>query len=127
MDDEPHIRALYKELLRQAGHEVEVAEDGWEGFMSVGMNQYALILSDLNMPNWDGAVSIDSIHELYPHIRFIVITGFIDSDYTKQVQNHPAVHCVLEKPVSPLQVFFFVDPCTHKNRKITSVARILRW
>lgn len=46
-DDEEVIRETYAEILRAAGHEVDVAADGVEVFEKVRLHAYDLLMTDL--------------------------------------------------------------------------------
>jgi len=54
VDDEPHIRAFYAEILSNEGHVVTCAKDGKEALSILENNKFDLITLDLNMPVMDG-------------------------------------------------------------------------
>jgi CheY-like chemotaxis protein len=78
IDDENSIRAVLAILLKQLGHDVELAEDGQKGIeLLKELSDFDLVITDINMPNRDG-------NEVARHIRgshrssipVIAITGF---------------------------------------------------
>ena len=56
IDDEPGIRALCSEVLRRAGHRVEVADCAAAGLAAASRTAFDLILCDINLPDQDGVV-----------------------------------------------------------------------
>jgi len=53
-EDCPQSRQVMARLLRQAGHEVDEAEDGAAAVSMAAAHQYDLVLLDLEMPELDG-------------------------------------------------------------------------
>ena len=53
IEDEPDLRRLYAEALRDAGHEVAEAEDGLDGLKQMSADP-ALVVLDLLMPRVSG-------------------------------------------------------------------------
>ena len=75
IDDEPHIRKIIHELLVLDGHEIDQAENGKVGLELIERHRYALIITDIVMPEQDGLEVIMELKRLYPSLRFIVMTG----------------------------------------------------
>ena len=57
VDDERGIRALCGDILRRAGHEVEVADTGTAGLAAARASRFDLIFCDINLPGVDGPAS----------------------------------------------------------------------
>ena len=53
-DDEPHIRAMVRSRLEQAGYRVSAAADGGEAFDLACEDPPALVVTDLQMPMLNG-------------------------------------------------------------------------
>jgi len=63
IDDLKSIRSLIETVLKDLGHEVELAEDGQKGIeLLEGLRAFDLVITDINMPNKDG-------NEVARHIR----------------------------------------------------------
>ncbi|MBI2808655.1 MAG: response regulator [Planctomycetes bacterium] len=54
IDDDAAVAGLLEHLLETAGHQVTLARDGREGLALVGTNKFDLVLTDLDMPHFDG-------------------------------------------------------------------------
>lgn len=75
IDDEQMIRDSFKIRLEFEGHEVMVAEDGFEAMKLVETNTFDFVISDIIMPEKEGIETIREIHTKYPNIRIIAISG----------------------------------------------------
>jgi two-component system sensor histidine kinase and response regulator WspE len=54
VDDSITVREVQRQLLANAGYDVEVAVDGMEGFNSVRQGDFDLIITDIDMPRLNG-------------------------------------------------------------------------
>src|SRR5262249_23767461 len=54
VDDEAEIAQTLAEIIAQSGHQVEIAANGRVALERISERNYALILSDLRMPELDG-------------------------------------------------------------------------
>ncbi len=99
IEDEGDIRDLYATLLQNKGYIVDCANDGQQGFRLATTGEYFIVISDLKMPNWDGIDSIDSILLVKPDTKFIVVTGYADSDKANQLKDNYAILRIFSKPV----------------------------
>ena len=63
-------------VLERAGYSVEVAADGLEAVLKLGVCEYDVIILDLMMPNLDGFVFIETLAENDPaRLRRIIVTS----------------------------------------------------
>lgn len=78
IDDQSSIRTILAMVLKDLGHEVELAEDGQKGIELLnGPREFDLVITDITMPNKDGnevARYIRTSHRSV--IPVIAITGF---------------------------------------------------
>jgi two-component system cell cycle response regulator DivK len=76
-DNEQNARLAHK-LLRLAGHEVELADDGETGLMVVYGTQPDLVLVDLGLPDMDGQTVIALLRQrpALAHIPLIAFTAW---------------------------------------------------
>ena len=76
VDDSPSMRQMVAYTLRDAGFDVEEAEDGQVALDKAKSNAYSLVLADVNMPNMDGITLIKSLRGMasYKAVPIIVLT-----------------------------------------------------
>jgi CheY-like chemotaxis protein len=76
VEDDPAIRRLVRMVLQRGGYNVEVASDGVEAVLKLGVNEYDVIVLDLMMPNLDGFAFMTTIAEHDPdRLRRIIVTS----------------------------------------------------
>jgi PAS domain S-box-containing protein len=77
VDDEPDITELMREILEAAGYEVATAESGAVALALLETARFDAIVSDLRMPDMDGATLWREIDEHYPRLsqRMLFVTG----------------------------------------------------
>jgi two-component system response regulator AtoC len=76
VDDEPALRAVMAERLRDRGFEVVEAESGEKAVDLLEQFAFDIIITDLRMPGIDGGRVIEAAVGRYPGIVAIVITGY---------------------------------------------------
>ena len=63
VEDDKVTRVLIQRLVENQGYEVTLAEDGIDALLQLGKKDFALILSDINMPNLDGLKLLDMMNQ----------------------------------------------------------------
>ena len=78
---EPHIRDFLVEFLTACGHRVESAGNGSEALTLLTARSFALILTDLHMPEMDGEALYQKIAQTWPHLasRVVFLTSGVPS------------------------------------------------
>jgi two-component system response regulator MprA len=76
VEDDMAIRRLVKMVLAREGYRVELAGDGLEAVLKLGLVEYDVIILDLMMPNLDGFTFMSTIAENDPdRLRRIIVTS----------------------------------------------------
>ncbi|MBI2190724.1 MAG: response regulator [Planctomycetes bacterium] len=97
VEDEPDIRELLSEYLKQDGHHVETAANGREGLTLFHAGRFDLILTDRAMPEMSGDQFAVLVKQWAPNKPIILLTGF--GDLMKATNEKAAgVDLVLSKP-----------------------------
>lgn len=109
VDDEKEVGDLIAEVLAHDGFDVVVARSGEEALKQLDRGSFALILSDLKMPNIDGRRMFDQMRIYHPSEveRLAFLTGdTISSD--ARAFLYASKRPYLEKPVKPDELRAFV-------------------
>ena len=76
VEDDPAIRRLETMVLQREGYRVDVAADGVEAVLKLGIAEYDAIILDLMMPNLDGFRFMSTLADQDPErLRSIIITS----------------------------------------------------
>lgn len=77
VDDEPGVAELVQDLLEAGGHAVTTAASGAEALRCLEQGGYDLIVSDLRMPDVDGAALWRAVRVQHPALarRMLFVTG----------------------------------------------------
>jgi two-component system, cell cycle sensor histidine kinase and response regulator CckA len=99
VDDEPNIRSVAEATLTSFGYRTVTAENGKDALqvLSERSNEIAAVLTDLAMPEMDGAELARSIKRLYPALSVIVMSGFVSDDQAAELTSL-GVSDILLKP-----------------------------
>ncbi|MBL0358792.1 MAG: response regulator [Chitinophagaceae bacterium] len=98
VEDDPFNLALYRQMLTDEGYDVDEATDGLNALVAIGKNSYDLILSDIDMPNFNGFQLLEYIKSKDIKIPVVFVTGYISQeDEIKGLQSGAVEY--LRKPV----------------------------
>jgi len=97
LDDEQDILNALKRLLRKNFTLVTFTE-GQVALDYLRENTVDLIMSDMRMPNMDGAQFLEKSRDLHPHAIRLLLTGYSDMDSTIRAINEGGVYCYIGKP-----------------------------
>ena len=80
VDDERSMRDLLAIMLKQAGHDVALAEGGAEAIATLKREPFDLIVTDLRMREVDGLAVLRAAKEHSPQTVVLVITAFASTE-----------------------------------------------
>jgi DNA-binding response OmpR family regulator len=76
VEDDPAIRRLVTMVLQRQGYRVDVAADGLEAVLKLGVSEYDVIVLDLMMPNLDGFTFMSTVARNQPErLRKVIVTS----------------------------------------------------
>jgi signal transduction histidine kinase len=76
VDDELNIRQMLTLVLQKSGYHVSCAENASEAFNLLEQSTFSAILSDVMMPGEDGISFLGRVHQSWPDLPVILMTGF---------------------------------------------------
>ncbi|SUN44958.1 DNA-binding response regulator [Streptococcus equi subsp. equi] len=113
VDDEPEITDINKRYLQQAGYSVTVTSDGRQALGLFAKDQYALIISDIMMPNMDGYDFIGEVLLEKSDQPFLFITAKT-SEPDKIYSLSLGADDYISKPFSPRELVLRVTNILHR-------------
>jgi CheY-like chemotaxis protein len=77
VDDEPLLRMVVVETLREAGFSAQDAPDGFEALKILNANPgIEVLVSDVKMPRMDGYQLVSQALALKPDLKVVMMTGY---------------------------------------------------
>ncbi len=98
VDDEPNILSSLRRMFTLAGFSVEIANSGAEALKMLSDQDFHLVLSDMLMPEMNGAELLMKVRAQHPHIMRLMLTGTIELTDAISAVNQGDVHTCLTKP-----------------------------
>jgi response regulator RpfG family c-di-GMP phosphodiesterase len=101
VDDEPNILDAYKRALRK-DFVIETASSGVRGLEMIEVDgPYAVIVSDMRMPEMDGIRFLKRVGEIAPESVLMMLTGNADQQTAVNAVNEGHIFRFLNKPCPP--------------------------
>jgi len=92
VDDEEKVREICRMALEYAGYQVGVSQNAQIALEFLEKeDDYALVLTDLNLPGLNGLELIREIEKRHPHCKTLLMTGSpsVNRTYTKDYLHKP--------------------------------------
>ena len=112
VDDDAHVRALFRRTLQDAGYFVVAAGSGRRALAAVRQAAFDLIVLDLRMPDVDGFEFLKIVRADLPNLKVLVVSGFLTGPMLEAAKLCGA-SATLDKPCAP-------------NSLLTAVRGVLR-
>lgn len=97
LDDEVDILKSLTRVLRR-DYDVVSFSSGAEALEYLASHSVPILLSDMRMPEMDGAEFLAKAKEINPQSMRILLTGYSDMDSTIRAVNEGGIHTYLSKP-----------------------------
>lgn len=98
VDDEPNILSSLKRLFRPLGYRLLTAESGEQGLAILAGERIDLVISDMRMPQMNGAQFLAQVRERSPDTVRILLTGYADMETTVEAINKGQIYRYVAKP-----------------------------
>ena len=98
VDDEPGILSSLRRLFRPHGYRIFIAEGGAAGLEILEKEQIDLVISDMRMPEMDGAAFLKEVRNRWPKVMRILLTGYADITSTVAAINQGEIYRYISKP-----------------------------
>jgi putative nucleotidyltransferase with HDIG domain len=109
VDDEPHVLDGIRRMLYSKRNEWDMhfVISGKEALALMRQQSFDVVVSDMRMPEMDGATLLNNIKKFYPHVICFILSGYSDQemifktvDSTDQFLSKPCDPEVLKKVIS---------------------------
>jgi len=100
VEDEAIMRESLRDWLKDAGYEVETAEEGEEALEKIEKKEFSVAVLDLRLPGKNGLEVLKEATEKAPKIKGIVITAYPSVETAVEAMKMGAVDYIV-KPFAP--------------------------
>jgi DNA-binding NtrC family response regulator len=109
VDDEQEMLISYQKILKRAGYQVISAPGAEEALQILqGDHKISLVLCDLKMPGMDGMELLTVLKQNYPHLPFVMVTGFGTLEIGIEAVKNGAFD-LIEKPFSQQKLLTCIE------------------
>ncbi len=128
VEDDDAIRALASLILQRGGYRVTQASDGavaaqyLRDRQAPGAAAFALVVSDVVMPNGGGARVLDALQKNTQASRLLWVTGYAGDGSDDWLTRAPSNAPVLQKPWTATQLLAAVRSAIDADRVVTSAS-----
>jgi response regulator RpfG family c-di-GMP phosphodiesterase len=98
VDDEPNILAALKRLFRPTGYRILTADSGQAGLLLLQGEPVDLVISDMRMPEMDGARFLELVRARWPDTVRLLLTGHADVGAIIEAINRGEIYRYITKP-----------------------------
>ena len=96
VDDDSELLESFSEIFQLAGYQVETADGGLNAFEKFKLKSYDLIITDMRMPEGDGAFLVKNIRGQNKEVPVFCVTGY--SHLTNAEMSAIGINMIFEKP-----------------------------
>ncbi len=116
VDDEPGILSSLRRLFRPHGYTILTAGGGAEGLAVLENEPVDLVISDMRMPEMDGARFLEQVRQRWPQVVRILLTGYADVSSTIAAINRGEIYRYIAKPWDDQEIVLTVREALERKR-----------
>ena len=126
VDDEINILKALNRLLRTDGYRLLIAESGAEALNLMAQESVDLVISDMRMPEMDGAIFLAKVRQNWPDTIRILLTGHADMVQTVAAINQGEIYRYIAKPWDDQELLILVRQALEQLHLRRENQRLLR-
>ncbi|MBA5606366.1 response regulator [Duganella sp. FT3S] len=124
VDDEPNILSALRRLFRPRGYRVLTAESGAEGLEVLAQEPVDLVISDMRMPEMDGARFLAQVRQRWPGVLRLLLTGYSDIQSIQDAINCGEIYRYITKPWDDTDIVLVVRHALERRALELEKARL---
>ncbi len=125
VDDEASILSSLRRLFRPLGYTIHVAESGARGLELLAEHPIDLVISDMRMPQMDGAQFLEAVRQRWPEVVRLLLTGYADVTSTVAAINRGEIYRYIAKPWDDNDIVLVVQKALEQKRLQSENTRLL--
>lgn len=103
VEDDKINQMLISQIIKGLGAKVDVTGDGIQALEEIKTGHFDLILTDINMPNFDGFDLLEELNKKGNQTPVIFLTGLKDDEFKTKGKEMGAIDFI-EKPINRKQL-----------------------
>ena len=107
VDDDANVLLTLAIALRRAGHNVTMAQNGWQALNLLRCQSFAFLISDVKMPGMTGVELAKRAHDLSNPPR-VILTSALELDLSESVAE-----AFMPKPIDVARLNAFLHSQSH--------------
>ncbi|MES2534898.1 MAG: HD domain-containing phosphohydrolase [Pseudomonadota bacterium] len=115
VDDEPNIVSSLRRLFRTRGYQVLTADSGKAGLRLLETESVDLVISDMRMPEMDGACFLEHVQARWPDTMRLLLTGYADIQSTIDAINRGEIYRYISKPWNDNDLILIVQQALERK------------
>ena len=116
VDDEPNVLKALRRLFHGEGYQIHLASGGAEGLEILKELTVDLIISDMRMPEMNGAEFLAQALQLYPETVRVLLTGYADLSSTIDAVNKGRIFSYCNKPWNDEELKLIIRNAVEQKR-----------
>ncbi|OXM88341.1 response regulator transcription factor [Paenibacillus rigui] len=129
VDDEPLIVRGLVAMLKQsqtAFESIRTASNGKQALELIEESVPQLLLTDIRMPKMDGLELCKQVHEKYPLVQKVIISGYNDFEYAQACISYGVKEYLL-KPFTPMKINDLLHKMVVQSQPLFSISAYEDW
>jgi DNA-binding NtrC family response regulator len=124
VEDDPNHGAMCARLLERKGYRARALTSAREALSVLAQNgEVDLVLADLQMPEMDGIELLSAVKGKYPHVEFIMMTGYGTVKTAVEAMQLGAAHYI-QKPLDHEELNLLIQRAMEKKKLEEKVDRL---
>ena len=123
VDDEASMRKNIIDLLSAKGFKISEADNGEDALDQIRVNQFDLILLDINLPGIDGLSALNEIKKDNPDLPVIIFTAYGTSERAIEAMKSGA-YDYIEKPFELDEFILITDRALEFSKLVGEVKKL---
>ncbi len=124
VDDEVNILSALRRLLRPTGWRVLTAPSGAAGLEVLASEPVDLVISDMRMPQMDGAQFLEQVRLRWPHVMRLLLTGYADIESTVKAINRGQIYRYIAKPWNDAELPLIIKEALERTQLLSENERL---
>ena len=116
VDDEANILSSLRRLFRGRGYQVVTATSGQAGLEILRQQPVDLVISDMRMPEMNGAQFLEAVRADWPQTIRLLLTGYADISSILDAINRGEIYRYITKPWDDNDILLIVRHALERSR-----------